>query len=65
MEERVDFKTYVSSGMTMSLSDIGSVRTLTYEQCEQIKHTGDIVNDRKYKRKKLILTTKEAKQPLF
>lgn len=61
MEERVDFKTYVNSGMTMSLSDIGSVRTLTYDQCKQIKHTGDIVNDHKYKRKKLILTTKEAK----
>lgn len=34
MEERVDFKAYVSSGMTMSLSDIGSVRTLIYDQCE-------------------------------
>jgi len=59
MEEKVDIKAYINSGMTMSLSDIGSVRTLTYDQCEQIKHTGDIVNDNKYKRKKLIWNTKK------
>lgn len=59
MEERVGFKTYVSRGITMSLNDIGSVRTLTYDQCEQIKSTGDIVNDNKHKRKKLIWSRKK------
>lgn len=59
MEERADFKTYVNSGITMSFSDIGSVRTLTYDQCEQIKNTGDILNDNKHKRKKLILSRKK------
>jgi hypothetical protein len=63
MEElkHATYKTYVKSGMTMSLDDIGSIRTLTYDQCEQIKNTGDINDDHKYKRKKLILNTKEAR----
>lgn len=59
MEKEVDLKAYIVSGMTMSLSDIGSVRTLTYDQCEQIKNTGDIINDNKYKRKKLVWNTKK------
>jgi hypothetical protein len=63
--KHVKYETYTKSKMTMSLNDIVSIRTLTYNQCEQIKHTGDIINDHKYKRKKLILNTKEASRPLF
>jgi hypothetical protein len=60
MEEviKVNYTTYVKSGMTMSLSDIGSIRTLTVSQCEELIRNGDIKEDMKFKRKRIILNKK-------
>ena len=54
--ENVTYKTYIKSGMTMSLEDIGSIRTLTYDETEELARTGDLKSDNKFKKRKLAWT---------
>lgn len=43
-------------GMSMNLNDIGSIRTLTYDETEELARTGDLKSDNKFKKRKLAWT---------
>lgn len=40
-------------GMSMNINDIGSIRTLTYDETEELARTGDLKSDNKFKKRKL------------
>jgi hypothetical protein len=58
MEERVSFKDELDKGMMMNLDEIGSIRTLTYDETEELIKTGKLKSDDKFKKRKLVWMSK-------
>jgi hypothetical protein len=60
MEERVEdtwyYKQHKKNEMMMSIEDIGSIRTLTYDEIEELAKTGRLKSDDKFKKRKLAWT---------